>query len=478
MHPAFTYPVPNVKKPLPIGGSEELQKIALTLRGNLQNISAGAVPSSDLDKMAFLIHDSMTAPSRYFHSPDHVFDISEGLNSIQILAALFHDIIYYSIDGGLSDAQHEILSDVIVEDKIDGSVRVNDVDGFRPNDSVILMVLNVFGFQPGQILNPFMGQNEFLSAAIAARCLEKFISKTDILRIVACIEATIPFRGTENSITSGDALFKKLQHTNAAFHVGMEETELTGAMHLAIELGNRDVENFSFSAPDFLDNSWALLPESNISLRDGDGGALKVSEFAFAINKMRLFFGFLQPEVVFHQFKGIPNDVEHTEMSKRAGENIDIGKKYMGCKFLCASFLVAMAVLTGGDSPMSTWVFDYDSHLIADEEEDWVELMMRDSVEVDKRVSSLLTNSVGCEMYKFNIRNTPTATLLYSLLGDEGVANACEYATTIPMGEEEARAFMDVLPRQAVHYILSSFCKLATSNRKEALTKLAAEYLD
>ena len=58
-------------------------------------------------------------------------------------------ILVWIIIGGLSDTQQEILSGVIVEDIIDGLVRVNNADGFHPNGSVVFVVMSVFGFQPG-----------------------------------------------------------------------------------------------------------------------------------------------------------------------------------------------------------------------------------------------------------------------------------------------------------------------------------------
>jgi len=453
---------------------EDLQMITKILRDNLQDISASNVPPSHIDSMAFLIHDSMTASSRFFHTPNHIFGVAKGMNSIETLAVLFHDVIYYIIDGGLSDTQQEILSDVIVEDKIEGSVRANNADGFHPTDSVVLMVMSVFGFQPGQVLKVNEGMNEFLSAVVAAKSLEGYVSKTDLLRIVACIEATIPFRASKQGETSGDDLFEKIQITNAAFQIGMSEAELIGATHLGTEVANRDVENFSHGAAEFLGNTWCLMSESNVPLRDVNGGAIQVSEFAIALNKMRLFFGYLQPEVVFHQFKGIPNDVKYTDLEKRAGENINIGKKYMEYKFLFASFMVSMSVLTGGDSPLSIWVFN--PHLVADTQEDWRELLIWNGVGVDSEVHSMLTNPVGCETPEFNILNSATAQLLYSPLGDDGVINACEHAAKAPTGKEGARAFLDVLPRQSVHHLLKAFSKSGGSERSEALTKLAVEY--
>jgi len=63
----------------------------------------------------------------------------------------------------------------------------------------------------------------------------------ELLKITTCIEATIPFRS---------------------------QAEIEDIVRLAVVLANKDIENFSvLDAGLFLDNTWKLLPETNMSLR-------------------------------------------------------------------------------------------------------------------------------------------------------------------------------------------------------------------
>ena len=55
----------------------------------------------------------MTSQARHFHDVDHVLDISSDLGPIQTLAALFHDVVYYQVDGGFLPMQFKILGDAI-----------------------------------------------------------------------------------------------------------------------------------------------------------------------------------------------------------------------------------------------------------------------------------------------------------------------------------------------------------------------------
>ena len=173
-------------------GSTRLQKLVTMTQKCISEL--GSIASEEqLEQWACLIYESMSAPSRTFHSVQHVFDISENHNHIQTLAAFFHDAIYYNIDGGLSDAQKEVLDGVITENPDDGNVSVSP-DMTMETDRVIAMVMSIFGFKPDQVLNPFKGLNEFLSAALAVRCLKEVLDLPELAAIATIIEATIPFR--------------------------------------------------------------------------------------------------------------------------------------------------------------------------------------------------------------------------------------------------------------------------------------------
>ena len=76
------------------------------------------VSDEDVESMATFIDDCMSGPARSFHSVKHALDISKGADSIQKIAAYFHDVIYYAIDGGFSDEQATVLGNVVVEDGV------------------------------------------------------------------------------------------------------------------------------------------------------------------------------------------------------------------------------------------------------------------------------------------------------------------------------------------------------------------------
>eukprot|EP00957_Ditylum_brightwellii_P085239 6482791-Ditylum_brightwellii.AAC.1 len=243
-----------------------LQRLVNTLRENLSVLSA-KVTNEQLEFLAVLIQESMSSSSRVFHSVNHVFDISVDADEITTLSALFHDVIYYNVDGGLSPKQSEILNDVISEEGMGRTpyVKLNLIDSYA--DPLLAMVAAIFGLSSGQILNPFGGLNEFLSAVVAVRVLP--LQPAYLAQIAACIEGTIPFRTIDSKgRTPADILYDRMIASNCNFQLGMTEKEIIDTIHRSVDLSNRDIGNFA--SPDagcFLDQTWKLIPETNEHLR-------------------------------------------------------------------------------------------------------------------------------------------------------------------------------------------------------------------
>ena len=104
--------------------SSYLSRLITKFQQSLEALGAQNVTSEKLEHMSVLIHECMSNGSRNYHSIQHVFDLCESMESddddydkaidptndpIGILAALFHDAIYISVDGGLSSNQNEVL---------------------------------------------------------------------------------------------------------------------------------------------------------------------------------------------------------------------------------------------------------------------------------------------------------------------------------------------------------------------------------
>jgi hypothetical protein len=247
---------------------QDQERCLAKLQWAIQQLGGDADPAQ-LSKTAELVIQTMTGPWRFFHTPEHIFEVGESGDAIEVLAALFHDLVYVQVDQGVSVNISGYISAFVKE--ITGQLVIRARPEL-PNDIMFEMVLQLFGFVPEQVLLPAAGQNEFLSAVIAAKFLEHALPAAQIAQVVACIEATIPFRThSASGLSPSDSLYERLHHINQVMSFGWSDEQVSSVVQRSVRLANRDVENFAYpSAADFLDNTWNLLPETNHDLKNAN----------------------------------------------------------------------------------------------------------------------------------------------------------------------------------------------------------------
>ena len=421
----------------------------------------------ELERIALLVYESMSGPARTFHTVEHVLDISADTTPVMTVAAHFHDVVYYGIDGGLGPMQARIL-DGVVEELGDGSVAVSATDP----DPGISLCLAVFGYRPGQVLSPTGGLNEFLSAAAAARSLRNLVSRGDLARILACIEATIPFRATDGS---AERLHGRLERASGTYGLGFGRGDLTAAVQQAVMIANRDVASFANPQPAaFLSGTWNLLPESNISLRNRRFYLL--SDFALAMKKMGGFLAGLDACSVFGQYDGVPSAEGLEDLTLRARANIDIATDYLDYKLLSIGIVYALSVLTGGDGPVSMFL---GSRPQVPGERIPIETYLdvrgppREGVMVNEAVYALLREG-RCGSTEFDMEESPLTMYLCSVMGhDEMKAAAATVAC--PMDEEDAERLLRTVRGVAVAEIAAACARICLT-REEGLLDISRRY--
>ncbi|MCZ0903134.1 hypothetical protein ON021_24870, partial [Microcoleus sp. HI-ES] len=311
----------------------------------------GRVDIPKLEQIAELIIQTMRGPWRYFHTSEHIFEVGGSVDPIEVLAALFHDLVYVQVDQGVSfnissalcPFVKEVRSQLVIRDETE-----------LPEDAMYQLVASVFGFIPGKTLSPFAGQNEFLSAVIAAKSLEPFLPASTIAEITACIEATIPFRPVSPSgLSAIELLYQRLANAKRDFNLGWSHAEIVEIVKRAVRLANRDVENFaSPNSSNFLDNTWNLMPETNHELSNVN--SYTVAGYRRSLQKMEGFLNFLKPELVFQQFMQEPDDETYANLIARTRKNIEVAKLYLGVKLITIAILEALSYRLGRDIPLST----------------------------------------------------------------------------------------------------------------------------
>lgn len=347
------------------------------------------------------------------------------------------------------------------------------------SDVVLRMVESIFGYPLNTVVTHQNGLNEFLSAVICARKLHGILPLTILAQLACCIEATIPFRPvTEDQygyqMSCSDRLFMQMRVTNSKFDLELQEDELVKAVQRAVRVANEDVANFGTGdVLWFLDNTWSLLPETNEALRQQF--LYSVENFQFAIFKMYGFFSFLQPDVVFQHFKGVPTPKVLAERRNFAAINLALGRKYVGAKLLSLSVLAAFAELSGGDAPISLFMGDLPMrHPNGNIPPCPLAGLPKPPLDVkrDATVYQILAEGRRSET-AFDIRQSPLAAYLYGHLGDEKV-NALlkkphpQWDALYPMTKKTATALLRELPKESVRLLGSALAIVAVS-RKEAL---------
>lgn len=465
-----------------------LQRLVKTFRESVEEL--GGTPSEQqLESWACLVHESMSGYGRNYHCVEHVFEISIDACALQTIAALFHDCIYVNVDGGLSPKQLRILKGVINEN----DTKRYDSDFFAlaefnfETDRNLAMVASIFGLRSGQVLGPYSGENEFLSAVLAVRSMAGVLAPKYLFQIAACIENTIPFRkpNKETGKTAADDLFERLTITNQTLGIGMSKSDLVESVELAVDLGNRDVGNFATTDRAwFLDNTWKLLPESNMPLRQRSIYA--VSDFQSALQKTECFFVHLDPTSIFQTFGSVPGEPEWRSMTRRATRNLELGRTYVRAKLVAVAVLASLAELTGGDCPLAMLCGDYPS---SDRKTDRLEDYLPDPYtapcgrisstswsicrqNLDEEVFELLAEGRKSSS-KFDMRHSPLAAFLYCRLGNRGL-DRCMAHVVHPMDKHHSRKLLQCVPKDAVE-VVSGACSHIASTRADLLCNISTE---
>ncbi|MCJ7548982.1 MAG: hypothetical protein MUQ30_04800, partial [Anaerolineae bacterium] len=332
-------------------GPGTIQKTIALFEAALRGLGRD-IPLNQLEALGILVHEAMTVRARSFHTPEHIFKLSDASNPIQALAALFHDVVYHEVDQGFTPQVEVVLSPYF--EGVDGEIRLaTDID---PSDIYYYLTLDVFGFRAGQRLLPARGRNEFLSALLMNEKLKGIVRLRELVEITACIEATIPFRGRCASGESpAEALERRLGEINRAYGLGMTDIEIQAAVTQAVVFSNKDVETFSVEDTGrFLDNTLKLLPELNPSLRSS--GIYAISSYRRALQEMETFLNQLDPDTIFNRYLEQPPLGQYERMRALAHRNVHTARQYLGLKLLAIGVLEALAIISGGDAPVALFM--------------------------------------------------------------------------------------------------------------------------
>jgi hypothetical protein len=426
-----------------------------------------SVPMPQVELMAVLVHSAMENPRRRYHVSDHALYVCQGLSARQVLAAVFHDIVYYQLDNGFAPRLAGLLTPVVSQQGHDLVLLQPSTDAHATQ-----LCLDLFGWQPGHILPPLGGMNEFLSASVAARLLQPYLAAADLIAVLASIEATIPFRPLQPDGQDCALALAERVRTQARRQLGLQagpalEDFVTAVMRDAITLANRDVDGFAESDPGrFVSDTWLLIEESNVPL--AAVGVYTLLDYREALSRMQVFLDSLVAARVFHHYDGIPEPRLLQHMTIAAAANIGFASVFLRLKITSIALMEALAHETGGDGPVSMFLGDIRCAQGQPQRIEHYLPAMADSDDLDQRLLRLLEQGRP-QTSRNDLTVSPLTAYMYRCLRPEGCARALEQAQAVVQGSLTARAFLAALPQDMLDSIIVACAHIAVSRRARLL---------
>lgn len=447
--------------------STTIQKLVNFLEKALLDLNSNS--SQDfIESTAILIHEGMSAPHRRFHTTEHVFQVIDPKGDpILILSALFHDLVYYNVDGCFTSRVQEILNPYI-------SIELEQIFIRRrgpPQDPILPLVLNVFGFNYGQLLNPYSGLNEFLSAVVFTKLLYEKLNVRDIIRVICCIEASQPFRKPdEQGKTCFNFLEERVEKLNRTRGLGLIENEIIEIVKASVRFANLDVSNFaSEDTAEFLDNTWKLLPEQNPQLIGNK--VYTVKNYRVALQKMESFFSKINVDVIFHSYRNEPSDEVFFKMQAQANVNANLAKCYLSGRLLSTTILEALCMVTGGDAPV-VMLMGNNSKGNVESKYEFNDLINKIPIErakdADERILELLEFEADVVSI-LDFRKTPLTAFVYKCIGHAKMMEYLDLAKEYFEGRITAEEFLKKFDPFVVTSIAGACAEMISTRRDRFL---------
>ncbi len=423
----------------------------------------------ETERLAILVHHAMESQTRAYHTSGHVFGMCEGMNPLQVLAALFHDLVYYQLDEGFPKHSAYLLEGVT---RKEGEALT--LQPIPPDDVPLSICAALFDFAPGQALPLYGGMNEFLSAVVAARLLQPHLCVADLIAVLACIEATIPFRTPD--VQGRSAITRLAQKVQQQYCLRVDGRDIGRAQEFAdrvatnaVALTNRDVGSFGETDPGlFLSNTWLLIEESNAPL--AVAGMYTLQEYRFGLTRMDAFLRTLNPNHVFQCYKNTPTPGQLANLCAAAQRNIAFSVDFLGAKIASIAMVEALALCTGTDGPISMFLGEIRSaYGLPERVEDYLPVV---PAKGDVNHDLLRVFEKGRTLESANdLTASPITAFVYRYIGHDGTQQALAQARQMFDGSLTPLAFLQSLDREMACAIIRACAHIALS-RREALGAL------
>lgn len=427
-------------------------------------------PSQEfIESTAILIHEGMSGAHRRFHTTEHVFQVAdpEG-DPILVLSALFHDLVYYNVDGGFITRVDELIAPYITIELEQIFIRRRG----PPNDLILPIVMNIFGFEYGQLLTPYAGLNEFLSALVFAKIFYPILNLKDTLGVIACIEGSQPFRSkNEEGVSCFELLEARLQKVNRTRGCGISDGEIVDLVKRAVKFANLDVVNFSFeNTAEFLDNTWKILPENNPYLLTNNVYTIK--NYRMALEKMEIFFNRINVHDIYHSYKNYPSSKDLQKLQAQASKNVELAKFYLSGRLFSTGLLEALCISTGGDAPV-VMIMGNNSRGNVEPKYEFNDLINKIPVQMASDINEKVLELLEFEadlVSVLDFRKTPLAAFVYKCVGQAKLMEYLGYLKEYFGGHCSADDFLEKIDPYLVSSLAGVCAEMISTRRNRFLS--------
>ncbi len=253
--------------------------------------------------------------------------------------------------------------------------------------------------------------------------------------------------------------------------IDCDQLNLDEALRRAVIFSNKDVEAFSDqNVGRFLENTWKLLPESNISLRSR--GIYTIREYRMALQKMDTFLNSLNADHIFSYYLDTPSNDDFRQMVGRAKLNLTISGIYLRIKLIGSVLLEALADYSGGDAPLSLFVGDLPKPAE-------IALSLENFLPVLPAPANI--NSATDEVYRlleigrtgetaFDSKNSPLSLFMYKSLSEEEISKIYLYGIDYIDGRLSTNDFLAKIPSLTLTAVAKGCAALAITRRAALLS--------
>jgi hypothetical protein len=424
-----------------------------------------AVSLREIEQLATKVHFTMQFGQRIYHASPHALAMCRDMNPHQVLAGIFHDIVYYQLDDGFPEHFAAVLRQV-TQTGAEG-LTLSRID---TGNHGMRMCADLFGFGEGDSLPLYGGMNEFLSAVVAAHCLSPYLKPADLLMVVALIAGTIPcWAHDPQGMPAMEKLLCRVREVNRELDIGLDAAAIDALAPDIVAFANRDVGGFAVDDPGvFLYTTWMLIEESNAPL--AFVGVYSIRDFRNALQRMEGFLASLRANRIFHSYRNKPEADEMARLEMLAQANLEFAVRYLNAKLVAIAVIEALALETGGDAPISMLLGDLQTlNPSSDRIEDFLSMPSATS-----RIDSLLLDvlqegrRLSCGGH---LAASPLSAFLYLSIGMEGIMAAAECAKRMFADQIAPADFLRQLPREPLRTIIDGCSRIAIS-RADALHAL------